>query len=80
LPAGLPSSDLLRFARQTGADAEWSDGVCGQALLLIAKLTGKDDLDGLYPYLESPRPQLQARGMQAIAELQLKLAASGTKG
>jgi hypothetical protein len=54
--------------------------VRGQALLLTAKLGGKDDLDGLYAYLESPSTQLQARAMQTIAELQSKLSASGTKG
>jgi hypothetical protein len=73
-------ADLLAFARQTAADDGWSEAVRGQALLLTAKLGGKDDLDGLYAYLESPSTQLQARAMQAIAELQSKLSASGTKG
>ena len=45
----------------------------GQALLLIAKLGGKDDLDGLYAYLESPSPLLRTRATQAIATLQSKL-------
>ena len=64
---------LLAFARRTAADAAWSDAVRGQALLLIAKLGGKDDLEGLYSYLESPSPLLQARAMQAIAALQSKV-------
>ena len=36
---------------------------------------GKDDLEGLYAYLESPSLLLQARGMQAIAALRSKLKA-----
>lgn len=65
------------WARQTAADATWPDAVRGQALLLIAKLGGKDDLEGLYGYLESPSTPLQARAMQAIAALQSKLSAAG---
>jgi hypothetical protein len=72
--------DLLAFARRTAGDAEWSDPVRGQALLLIAKLGAKDDLDGLYAYLESPSPSLRARALRAIATLQSRLAASGSKG
>jgi hypothetical protein len=63
-------AELLAFARTTAADAGWSDAVRGQALLLIAKLGEKDELDGLYGYLENPSALLQARAMQAIAELQ----------
>ncbi|PYQ21223.1 MAG: hypothetical protein DMF79_08685 [Acidobacteria bacterium] len=65
--------DLLAFAHRTAVDAGWSDTVRGQALLLIAKLGGKDDLDGLYAYLESPSPLLRTRATQAIATLQSKL-------
>jgi hypothetical protein len=72
-------TDLLAFARQTAADAAWSDAVRGQALLLIAKLGGKEDLDGLYGYLESPSALLQARAMQAIAALQSRLSAATTR-
>jgi HEAT repeat protein len=73
-------ADLLAFARQTAADATWSDAVRGQALLLIAKVGTKDDLDGLYAYLESPSRLLQARAIQAIAALQSKVSATGTNG
>ena len=73
-------ADLLAFARKTAADDGWSDAVRGQALQLIAKVGGKDDLDGLYAYLESPSALLQAHAMQAIAALQSKLAAAATKG
>ncbi len=73
-------ADLLAFARKTAADDGWSDAVRGQALQLIAKLGGKEDLDGLYAYLESPSALLQAHAMQAIAALQSKVSAAATKG
>jgi hypothetical protein len=73
-------ADVLAFARETAADAAWSDAVRGQALLLIAKLGAKDDLEGLYAYLENPSRLLQARAIQAIAALQSKLSAAGTNG
>jgi hypothetical protein len=63
-------AELLAFARTTAADAGWSEAVRGQALLLVAKVGQKDDLDGLYGYLDNPSALLQARAMQAIAELQ----------
>ncbi len=67
-------AELLRVARGIGADPGWSEAVRGQALLLIARLGGKDDLDALYGLLQpSSSPALQARAMQAIAELQAKL-------
>ncbi len=69
-------ADLRAFARQTAADAGWSETVRGQALLLTAKLGGKDDLEGLYAYLESPSALLQAYAMRAIAALESKLSAS----
>jgi hypothetical protein len=72
--------DLLSFARRTAADAAWSDAVRGQALLLIAKLGGKDDLEGLYAYLDNPSVLLQARASQAIAELESKLSAAPDRG
>jgi len=66
-------AELLAFARQTAADSSWSDPVRGQALLLTAKLGGKDDLDGLYAHLGSPSALLEARALQAIATLQSRL-------
>ena len=68
-------ADVLAFAQRTAADAAWSDAIRGQALLLIGKMGGKDDLEGLYGYLENPSLLLQARGMQAIAALRSKLSA-----
>ena len=73
-------ADLLAFARKTAADDGWSDAVRGQALELIAKLGGKDDLDGLYVYLESPSALLQAHAMRAIAALQSRVSAAAAKG
>jgi len=73
-------SDVLALARQTAADDAWPDAVRGQALLLIAKLGGQEDLDILYGYLDSPSALLRARAMQAIASLQSKLSAAGDNG
>jgi hypothetical protein len=77
--ASNEDAELLVFARQTAADSTWSDPVRGQALQLIAKLGGKDDLDGLYGYLENPSALLQANAMRAIATLQARLTASAAK-
>jgi hypothetical protein len=71
--------DLLAFARGTAADDTWSDAVRGQALLLLAKAGGKEDLDTLYGYLDSPSPLLQAQAMQAIAALESKVSAAAPK-
>lgn len=78
--ASSEDGELLAFARQTAADSGWSDPVRGQALQLIAKLGGKDDLDGLYGYLENSSALLQANAMRAIATLQARLTASAAKG
>ncbi|MGD1149506.1 MAG: hypothetical protein ABR961_16340 [Thermoanaerobaculaceae bacterium] len=69
---------LLAFARRTAADIGWSDAVRGRALLLIGKLGGKDDLDGLYRFLAVPSPLLQVRALQAIAAAEAKIAATGS--
>jgi hypothetical protein len=73
-------ADVLAMARQTAADAAWPDPIRGQALLLIAKLGERDDLDILYAYLGNPSHLLQARALQAIASLQSKLTAAGSSG
>lgn len=67
--------DLLAFARTTALDTRYSNVVRGDALLLVGKLGGKDDLDAIYPYLKSSDDLLQARALQAITLLQAKLAA-----
>jgi HEAT repeat protein len=71
--------DLLAFARATAADDTWSDAVRGQALLLVAKAGGKEDLDTLYGYLDSPSPLIQAQAMQAIAALESKVSAAAPR-
>jgi hypothetical protein len=73
-------AELLSFARQCAADPAWSDAVRGQALLLVAKLGGKDDLDGLFAHLEDPSALLQLRAMQAIARLQSRLSSEAGGG
>jgi hypothetical protein len=73
-------AEVLAFARQTAADDAWAVPVRGQALLLIAKLGGREDLDALYGFLDSPSALLQARAMQAIAALQSRLSAAGGNG
>jgi hypothetical protein len=72
-------AELLAFARATAADASWSDAVRGQAMLLIAKLGGAGDLEGLYAYVGTPSGELQARAMQAIGELEAKVSAAAKK-
>ncbi len=67
-------AEILAFARSACADTTWPDPIRGQALLLIAKLGDKGDLDTLYSHLDDPA--LQARALQAIAELEAKLAGS----
>jgi hypothetical protein len=73
-------ADVLALARRTAADDAWPDALRGQAMLLIAQLGGKEDLDTLYGYLQSPSVVLQARAMQAIAALQSRLSAGGSNG
>jgi hypothetical protein len=69
--------EILQVARRIAADARWPNAVRGQALLLIAKLGDRDNMDELFGYLENPEPHLQARAMQAIAALQSKLSTVG---
>ncbi len=74
------AADLLSFARQVASDATCSDGVRGQALLLVARLGGKGDLDLLYEQLGSPSPLVEARALQAIAALSARLGPGGGNG
>jgi hypothetical protein len=68
--------ELLAFGRAVAADAGWSDAVRGQALLLVAKLGGSDDLPGLLDHLDDHSAVLQTRALQAIAVLEARLAAA----
>jgi hypothetical protein len=65
--------DLLAFAKDTAANTHYSSQVRGDALLLIAKLGDKTDLDGLFLYLKGGDDLLQSRCLQAIFTLQEKL-------
>lgn len=69
-------AEALAFARAAAADQGRSEPARGLALLLIAKVGGKGDQEGLLAYLDSPSPLLQARAMQAVAELQTRLNAT----
>src|SRR5206468_3811607 len=72
-------ADVLAFASQTAADDALAYPVHGQTLHCLDQLVGEDDLVSLYGYLESPSAMLQARALQAIATLQSRLSASGSK-
>lgn len=81
LQMSAPHDDeLLAFARRTAADSGWSEAARGQALLLLAKLGAKEDLDTLFSYLGDPSALVQTRALQAIAVLQAKVAQTGEKG
>jgi hypothetical protein len=67
-------ADLVNFAKIVAAKADYSDGLRGNALLLIAKVGGKGEFDVLYQYLSSDREALKIKAMEAIATLQIKVA------
>lgn len=64
---------LVSFARAAAANASLPDSARGKALLLLAKLGGKDDLPVLYQYLTSSSEMVKANALDAIASLTLKL-------
>ena len=74
------AADLLPFGRKVAVDAVCSDSVRAEALLLVARLGGKDDLDFLYEQLASPSPLVQARALQAIAALSARLGQGNGNG
>jgi hypothetical protein len=65
-------ADLLAFAKRTAADARFSNGVRGDALLLVGKLGWQADMDGLYPYLKNSDDVIRIRAMQAISAILAK--------
>ncbi len=67
-------AEVLAFAREVAADASWSDGVRGQALLLVGKLGGEGDLDAVYGALAGPSPALREAALRAAAELHGRVA------
>lgn len=62
--------DILAFAKTTASDPNFPGQVRGDALLLIAKIGDKNDLNGLFPYLKDSDELVQTRALQAIATLQ----------
>jgi hypothetical protein len=71
-------ADLVNFGKIVAANMTYSDGLRGNALLLIAKVGGKTEFEALYPYLENDHDTIKINAMEAIANLQVKLA-GGTK-
>ena len=71
--------DLLALAKKVAADDTYSDGVRGLAILLIGKLGGSNELDGLYATMQGGSELLQAKALEAIGLLQAKEPASKTK-
>lgn len=65
--------DILAFTKTVAADARYSSQVRGDALLLVAKLGDKNDIDGLFSYLKGSDDLLQMRALQAIYQLQDKI-------
>ena len=66
-------ADLLNFAKIVAANMTYSEGLRGNALLLIAKLGGKTEFAVLYPYLENDHDSIKIKAMEAIAALQVKV-------
>ena len=66
--------DLLAFARQAAADTSWPDDVRAQALMVMAKLGAKREVDELFLYLDNPSATLREGALEAIAALQARLA------
>jgi hypothetical protein len=66
-------NDLYGFAKTTAADVSLPDAVRGKALLLIAKLGGKDDLALLNQYLTNNSETIKASAFTAIANLNQNL-------
>ena len=68
--------EMLQLAKAIAPDNKYADSVRGAALLLIAKVGGKDELTGLYTYLGSNDEFIKAKALEAIASLQLKTPAA----
>jgi hypothetical protein len=65
--------DILAFAHKTAANTAFPDSIRGQALLLVAKFGGKNDMDSLYPYVQYSNEILATRAMEAITLLTEKI-------
>ncbi len=77
LQMNVTSDDsVAAFARSAAADTKLPDSARGKALLLLAKLGGKEDLPVLYQYLTVSSEAIKANALDAIASLNSKLNAS----
>jgi len=72
-------ADLLALGKKVGGDDTYSDGVRGQALLLIGKLGGTTELDGLYAAMQGGSEIIKAKALEAIGLLQAKQPAPAKK-
>lgn len=64
---------LVQFGKDTAADGRYAPIVRGDALLLVGKFGGKDDIDALMTYLQNSDALIQARALQAITMIQAKV-------
>jgi hypothetical protein len=65
--------DVYALAGTTASNTTLPDSVRGKALLLLAKLGGKDDMSLLYQYLQNNSEIIKADTFAAIANLTQKL-------
>jgi len=72
-------ADLLALGKKVAGDDTYSDGVRGQALLLIGKLGGTNELDVLYTAMQDGSELIRANALEAIGLLQAKVPASTKK-
>jgi hypothetical protein len=72
-------TDLLALGKNVASDDTYSDGVRGQALLLVGKLGGTAELDGLYAAMQSESDLIRANALEAIGLIQAKAPDSSNK-
>jgi hypothetical protein len=72
-------ADLLALGKKVAGDDTYSDGVRGQALLLVGKLGGTAELDGLYAAMQNGSDLIRANALEAIGVIQAKAPDSSKK-
>jgi len=72
-------ADLLAFARQTAADAGWSDVMRGQAFLAHRQVGRQGRHRRVMCHLDSGSAELQTRALQSLWALQTKATAASAK-
>jgi hypothetical protein len=65
--------EVLQFAKDIARDSGFSSGTRGQAILLIGKIGGEEELSELYSYLENSDEFIKAKTLEAIASLQSRM-------